>query len=80
MRTISATVDISATPEQVWAVLADLPAYQEWNPFIRSASGQLTETFRGVLVPFTGKTITQTEGDFRALNQALKQRVEHAAQ
>jgi uncharacterized protein YndB with AHSA1/START domain len=37
MRTISATVDISATPEQVWAVLADLPAYQEWNPFIRSA-------------------------------------------
>jgi len=26
MRTISATVDISATPEQIWAVLADLPA------------------------------------------------------
>ena len=43
MRAISATVDIAATPEQVWAVLADLPAYQEWNPFIRSASGQLTE-------------------------------------
>jgi hypothetical protein len=142
MRAISATVDISATPEQVWAVLADLPAYQEWNPFIRSASGQLaegatltlrmapangramtfrpkvlaaqpgvllrwigrlvvpgvfdgthqfalddlgghtrltqSETFRGILVPFTGKTITQTEEGFRALNQALKQRVEHA--
>jgi hypothetical protein len=31
------------------------------------------------MVRFTGKTITQTEGDFRALNQALKQRVEHAA-
>jgi hypothetical protein len=38
-----------------------------------------SETFRGVLVPFTGKTITQTEGDFRALSQALKQRVERAA-
>jgi hypothetical protein len=38
-----------------------------------------SETFRGVLVPFTGKTITQTEAGFRALNQALKQRVEDAA-
>ncbi len=38
-----------------------------------------SETFRGVLVPFTGKSITKTESDFRALNQALKQRVEHAA-
>ena len=37
-----------------------------------------SETFRGVLVPFTGKIITQTEADFRALNQALKQRAERA--
>jgi hypothetical protein len=143
MRTISATVDIAATPEQVWAVLTDLTAYPEWNPFIRSASGQLTEgstltlrlvpahgravtfrpkvlaaqpgvllrwigrlilpgifdgthqfaldnlgghtrltqseTFRGALVTLAGKNITQTEADFRALNQALKLRVEHAA-
>ena len=142
MRTISATVDIAATPRQVWAVLADLDAYPQWNPFIRSASGQVaegatltlrlvpaqgramtfrpkvlaaepglllrwigrlimpgifdgihqfaledmggytrltqSETFRGVLVPFTGKIITQTEADFRALNQALKQRAERA--
>lgn len=35
-----------------------------------------SETFRGILIPFTGKTITQTETDFRNLNQALKQRVE----
>jgi len=143
MRTISAAVDIAATPEQVWAVLADLDAYHDWNPFIQSASGQLaegaaltlrmvpaqgrafsmrprllavqpgkllrwigrlimpgifdgthqfaledlgghtrltqSETFRGALVPFTGKSITRTESDFRALNQALKKRVEHAA-
>jgi hypothetical protein len=142
MCTISATVDIAATPQQVWAVLADLDAYPQWNPFIRSASGQLakgatltlrlvpaqgramtfrpkvlaaepglllrwigrlimpgifdgthqfalddmgghtrltqSETFRGVLVPFTGKIIAQTEADFRALNQALKQRAQRA--
>jgi hypothetical protein len=142
MRTISAAIDIAATPQQVWAVLADLDSYPQWNPFIRSASGQLaegatltlrlvpaqsramtfrpkvlaarpgellrwigrlimpgifdgthqfaledmaghtrltqSETFRGVLVPFTGKTITQTEADFCALNQALKRRAERA--
>ena len=142
MRTISAAVDIAATPEQVWAVLADLDSYCEWNPFIQSASGQLaegatltlrlvpsqgramtfrpkvlaaqpgvllrwigrlimpgifdgthqfaledlgghtrvtqSETFRGILIPFTGKTITQTETEFNKLNQALKQRAERA--
>jgi uncharacterized protein YndB with AHSA1/START domain len=36
MRAISATVDIAATPQQVWAVLVDLDAYPQWNPFIRS--------------------------------------------
>jgi hypothetical protein len=140
MRTISASVDISASPQEVWAVLADLQSYGEWNPFIQSASGQLaegatltlrmvpsqgramtfrprvlvakpaamlrwigrliipgifdgthqfaledlggqtrvtqSETFRGILIPFTGKIITQTETDFRNLNRALKQRVE----
>ena len=140
MRSISTTVDIAATPERVWAVLADLAAYPDWNPFIRSASGKLaegarltlrmvpaegramtfrptvlvarpgellrwigrlimpgifdgthqfalqdlggrtrltqSETFRGLLIPFTGRTIARTETDFRALNQALKERAE----
>jgi hypothetical protein len=143
MRTISATVDIAAPPDQVWGVLADLDSYPEWNPFIQSASGRLaggatltlrlvpaqgramtfrprvlavqpcvllrwvgrlimpgifdgthqfaledlggythltqSETFGGILVPFTGTTISRTEGDFRALNQALKQRAECGA-
>jgi len=29
-------VDIAASPEEVWAVLADLGSYGQWNPFIQS--------------------------------------------
>jgi hypothetical protein len=32
-------VDIDATPEAVWQVLTDLPAYAEWNPFVTEAAG-----------------------------------------
>ena len=60
MRTISAAIDIAASPHQVWAVLADLDAYPQWNPFIRSASGPLAEgaalTLR--LVPARGRAMT----------------------
>jgi hypothetical protein len=34
-------VDIDATPERVWQVLTDLPAYAEWNPLITKAEGAL---------------------------------------
>jgi hypothetical protein len=36
-------VDIDATPERVWQVLTDLPAYAEWNPFITKAEGAFVE-------------------------------------
>jgi len=35
-------VDIDATPERVWQVLTDLPAYSQWNPFITHAEGTFT--------------------------------------
>jgi hypothetical protein len=60
MRAISAAVDIAATPRQVWAVLADLDAYPEWDPFIRSASGRLAEgaTLTLRLVPARCRAMT----------------------
>lgn len=34
------------------------------------------ESFRGLLVPFSGKTLASTGAAFQALNQALKERAE----
>ncbi len=33
-------ISINASAEQVWAILADFPAYSQWNPFIREICGQ----------------------------------------
>jgi len=38
---ITATVEIAATPEHVWAVLSDLASYSQWHPVFRSVTGQL---------------------------------------
>ncbi|MFE2529805.1 SRPBCC family protein [Streptomyces sp. NPDC059382] len=40
MRTISTTITIDATPEEVWATLSDLPRHCTWNPYIREAYGE----------------------------------------
>ena len=39
--TLEASVQIHASPQRVWAVLTDLAAYPDWNPFIISSAGQL---------------------------------------
>lgn len=32
-------IEIHATPDTVWSILTDLPAYPDWNPFITSSTG-----------------------------------------
>jgi hypothetical protein len=46
MRTIETTIEIAASPERVWSVLADVARWQEWNPFVRSFEGELREGAR----------------------------------
>lgn len=50
-------IEVDATPDEVWGVLADRAAYPDWNPFIISSTGELK----------TGATITNvlkdTKGD-----------------
>jgi hypothetical protein len=38
---IATEFEVDAPPSRVWDVIADLPAYREWNPFIVDASGTL---------------------------------------
>ncbi|MCX5376658.1 SRPBCC domain-containing protein [Streptomyces sp. NBC_00091] len=61
MRTTIATeVTIDATPEEVWEVLADLPRYCTWNPFIRQAAGEVVPGGRLTLTmyPESGRPTT----------------------
>jgi len=40
MAILHAATEIDAPAERVWAVVSDLAAYAEWNPFIIRASGE----------------------------------------
>jgi len=43
MKSARAEIDIHASAERVWDLLADVAAYPDWNPFIRRAEGILAE-------------------------------------
>lgn len=53
-------IEIEASPETVWSILTDLPAYPDWNPFITSSEGVLAvgERLINRLEPPGGKAIT----------------------
>jgi hypothetical protein len=60
MRTITRTVELVATPAQVWEVLTDARAHADWNPFITTMYGAL-EVGRRIevrIAPPGGKTMT----------------------
>lgn len=38
-QSVTTHIDIAAAPEDVYAILADLGAYDQWNPFIVHGSG-----------------------------------------
>ena len=43
VREIRSEIEIEASAETVWGVLTDFAAFPEWNPFMRSAAGELTQ-------------------------------------
>src|SRR3954470_3332232 len=58
-RVLEHTIDIHATPEQVWEALTGFDAYAGWNPFMRSVSGapQVGSKLRIELAPPDGRPI-----------------------
>ena len=39
MTHLDTSIDIAASPERVWEILTDFPAYPLWNPFITAITG-----------------------------------------
>ena len=39
---ISSEIRINASPQKIWAVLTDFQKYPEWNPFIKTISGEVS--------------------------------------
>jgi len=40
MKELHSEIEISAPAEHVWGILTDFASYPQWNPFIRSISGE----------------------------------------
>lgn len=40
LKEINTVIEISATPEKVWQVLTNFEYYADWNPFIKSITGE----------------------------------------
>lgn len=52
-------IEINASAERVWAVLMAFPAYERWNPFIRSIEGGpiVGERLKVLIEPPGGKAL-----------------------
>ena len=72
---LNASIEIQASPEEVWQVLTDFTAYSQWNPFMTSAQvtspgGRLDKGARLRIVmhdasgdtTFTPKVLTDVPG------------------
>jgi hypothetical protein len=58
---VSTTIEIAATPDNVWAVLADLANYPKWHPVYLGVTGQLAAGSMLTITtthPATGRTMT----------------------
>ncbi len=58
--TITTEIEIDAPPADVWAVLVDLDRYDEWNPFITEAAGEVKvgERLTNRMQPPDGRAMT----------------------
>jgi hypothetical protein len=71
MHQIVTQIDIAASPERVWSILMDFPAYPQWNPSIRSLSGAAKpgEKLRATIQPEERRAMTFRPRVLNAANQ-----------
>ncbi len=43
MKELLTEISITAPPDRIWHLLTDFASFPQWNPFIRRASGELSE-------------------------------------
>jgi len=68
MYEISTEIDIDAPAQKTWDVLADLPKWADWNPFIRTAKGTLAKgNFIDVVVQPSGTKPINGKGEVLVL-------------
>lgn len=60
MKILETDIQIDAPPSRVWSILVDLQTYREWNPFIKSAKGNVSigERLEVLMSPPNGKEMT----------------------
>ena len=60
MKQLHTEIEIDAPAKRVWELLTDFASYPEWNPFIRTISGQPApgERLRARLEPPGGRAMT----------------------
>src|SRR5215212_9728459 len=60
MKELHSEIEISAPAEHVWGILTDFASYPQWNPFIRSISGEpkTGERLEARLEPPGGRGVT----------------------
>ena len=53
MKELRTSIEIHAPEEKIWKILTNFSAYPEWNPFIRSLTGEVKEggKFKVVIQP-----------------------------
>lgn len=62
MKTLHTEIEIEASAEKIWSILADFAQYPQWNPFIESIEGKAQQgtQLRVVIQPPGGKQMTFT--------------------
>lgn len=72
---IHTTIDINASPAQVWGILTDFDRYSEWNPFVKKIEGDIavgnrfkaeigTMKFKPVVLAFEEEKVFEWLGYF----------------